>query len=176
MQNLLKEQEVNFFSLLFLHWIFLTSIWTVRPVCWNFSATFSAWLHLRAVGFLWGWHWAGWKKTGARRRVTPLQNKSLLNSSLCRRGVDELSKQRKTQSHWGRKQLIYTHCHRHERRVWRRQRTEEDKANYFPCRESGTSPGFLQGGLSGCDSPVSKEETQRRWRLWEEKYDKYSTN
>lgn len=81
-----------------------------------------------------------------------------LNSSLCRRGMDELSS-RGTQSHKVESNS-FTHIATGIREGM--EETEEDEANYSPCREAEVSPGFLQGGLSGYDSLVSKEEMLQR--------------
>lgn len=98
-----------------------------------------------------------------------------LNSSLCRRGMDELSS-RGTKSHWGRKQLIYTHCHRHERGCEGDGERRKMRLIILPAESQERPLASYRGGLSGYDSLVSKEETQRRWGLKEEKYDKYSRN
>lgn len=141
---------------MFLYQIFSSSIWTISIVSSNFPATSTVCLLPRVFGFLWGWHWGGCK-SGARRRVTPSQNKSWTLRYAAEAWIGFLAEE----MYRGGKQLIYTHCHKHGREGV--EETGEDEANYTPCGEAGALPGFLQGGLSGYDSLMSKDGMLRGW-------------
>lgn len=105
---------------------------------------------LRFIGFLWGWHWGCWK-TGASSR-----NKAELCVMHARR---RFCFQRRED---GRRELIYTQCHRRE---WAE--TQGYRANYSPCREAGVPPPFPRE--EACRDEILRERDandkySRNWR------------